>query len=220
MLSPEAPRRTARRAPPSRARAATRRRRRAMKIRARVDVGLRHLGVERIDADRLARGADGVEGAPHGAYDIRMRLLRRGRPSRRRGRSGPMKTPSMPSTAAISAAASTPAAVSIWTNSETWSSARGEVVVDAVPAAGARERRADAARAAGRVAHGGDGGCGIRRRRDHRNEEVLRAHVEHLLDRDDVADRDAHDRCDRIARHGVQLRERRTPGRWGRAPCR
>ncbi len=82
----------------------------------------------------------------------------------------------------------------------------GEVVGDAAVAGGAGQRR-DAAHAARRVAHGGDGGLGLGGGLDVGDEQRLRADVEEALDQRGVVDLRADDRGQRIGREGLELGE-------------
>jgi hypothetical protein len=84
-----------------------------------------------------------------------------------------------------------------------------QVRVHPVPPRGAGQGGPDPARTARRVAHRLHDRARLVGGRDHRHEQILRADVEHLLDRDNVADRHPHDRRDRVRRHRLQLREHR-----------
>ncbi len=163
-------------------------------------------GVERVHADGFTHSAHGLEGTQHGGHDVGVRLLTP-HAHRRRQVGRPDEHAVHPVHRGDLGCGIHPRGRLDLDEQRHVVGGVLEVGVDSVPSPGSSEGIADPARSEGRVSHRGDRRGRLLGRGDHRHQEVLRADVEHLLDRDDVADRHAHDRCDRVCGHRLQLRQ-------------
>ena len=164
--------------------------------RAGGEVAVGGVRVERVDADGLARAAHGLERAQHGGHDVGVRLLAEQAHRRREVGRPDEDAVDAVDRGDLGRGIDPRGRLDLHEQRHVVVGVR-EVVVDAVPARRPGEGAADAAHAAGRVAHGGD-----RPRRACSAEETIGTsrfcapRSSTCLIVDDVADRHAHDRRD------------------------